>query len=309
MDEADIDYLTTERYPDAHLRQPEMAELEPSPEQRLIALANSLEMTLVTNRSELERASHRRGILELMRSAGSDFGYAKKLALTATRYLGREAQRFVFGDEEKTPEGPSPVMLLQGFLAPHSHLDDLHQRLNGQSFFSEALRHPSAKTRVIEHSRRLKGEIQAKPFKVRIVADSRGGLVTLCTMRMLEIEGEADRIKEAILISSPVNGINPDIRIIAELARRLGLPAAHDFLDDSESIAFWKALSPESRAKIKVLAAKSGDIFIDPEHAYVEGSPMLLAESSGHQDQVLNSRSPIFRATVELIEHPIVATN
>lgn len=286
-----------------------------APHQQLEEIASKLGLRLVSSRAELGRSDTSRSVGEALGSAMTDLGYLPRLSRIAAGYIATEVRRALGlnGKREKPatknhPDTTTPILLVPGFLAPAEHLEGLKRRLNGQSRYSQTIK-PSTARSVFDDAQALMREIMTIG-PTRILADSRGGLAVLCALTMMARAGQADMVKDMILVSPPANGINSDLTGLGKATASIGLPAVRDMLPGSHAVTFWQNnLPPEIRRRIIVLSATHGDVFVGPQQSFVDGSQMLLANRTSHQQQVLDPKSPIFKAAIHLVENPIISSN
>ncbi|MBI4231665.1 hypothetical protein HY605_00410 [Candidatus Peregrinibacteria bacterium] len=196
--------------------------------------------------------------------------------------------------EKSRPEKPTDILTIPGLAAGNWHLSALRAELQGSGdhyLFDTAIRNRS----VMEDARLLAEDIVDQQTAVSFLAHSRGGLVLLCMLRILEESGYDDLVRSMTLLSPTSHGIRPEM---AKFARLIPLQAIQDLCPGSEPVKFWQELGPRPRSRITVVSQAGGDLFTSPERSFVEGSRMLVTPHCGHQEGVLDPKTPFFQTAL-----------
>lgn len=214
-----------------------------------------------------------------------------------------ELNLFQFGElflGENQPSNPSQVILIPGYAASPRHLERISNQLGDNVLTHPHFQKRKLKERVLDDGEILATNIRRDKGPANICAHSRGGLVTLCAMKILQDKGEDHRISKVFLLSPTSHGIRVEI---TPIARQLGINAIEDLCQGSEAVNFWQGLNAENRAKIFIISQEGGDGFTSPNHSFVAGSTMFVTPHCGHQKSVRDTSTPFFQLTVDLIEH------
>lgn len=204
-----------------------------------------------------------------------------------------------FGDHHE-------VLLIPGYAATSRHLDVVQEHLDHLAVSSHLFDRRSLKARVLDDAARTAEAIVKMGNPLVITGHSRGGLVTLNTMKLLQDMGQDELVKAAILLSPTSHGIRDEI---AELARILGLPAINDLCPGSQAVQSWQGLSSENRAKVKVVTQAGGDAFTSPQNSHVEGGETYVVPHCSHQAAVRDTETIFFQVARALVKDAVVRPN
>lgn len=194
------------------------------------------------------------------------------------------------------------TVLIPGYAASPRHLNKLANHLGDDVITHPHFEKRKLKERVLDDAKVLANELIRDGARVNICAHSRGGLVTLCAMQILQDLGRNDLILNVFLLSPTSHGIRSEITLVAH---QLGIDAIEDLCSGSEAIKYWQRLTLANRAKIHIISQEGGDGFTSPESSFVDGSTMFVAPHCGHQKSVRDPSTHFFQLTVDLIKHSI----
>lgn len=274
-----------------------------SPEKRLGTLARQHNSRLVTSRDQLNG------------SGGNLQGFSHGLLRDAlampellSSYVGDRVDTLL---EDPLSElvsinlWPSPkeitqpnIVMIPGYAASIRHLSTLMARLGKRAIREPGFEDRKLKTRVLDDARLLADNTIRKGQPVNFCAHSRGGLIALCTMQILQDLGRDDLITEAFLLSPTSRGIRPGLGTIA---KHLGIGAIEDLCPGSEATHFWHRLSPGNREKLVIVSQDGGDGFTSPEQSFVDGAQMLVTPHCGHQEAIRDPKTDYFKLSVALM--------
>lgn len=192
------------------------------------------------------------------------------------------------------------LMIIPGFAASSEHLWTLSSHLGKRATPHPQFEKRRIKERVFDDATMLAEDTANQRQEIDICAHSRGGLVSLCALKMLQDQRLDQLVSRLYLLSPTSGGIRPEI---AQWVKHLGIGSVEDLCPDSEAVKFWQELSPENRAKIIVVSQKGGDGFTSPEQSFVPGSLMFLTPHYGHQESVRNPSSKYFQLVRELLKN------
>ena len=198
------------------------------------------------------------------------------------------------------------LLLIPGYAATSRHLDIMHARLRDLAISSHLFDRRSLTARVLDDAKRTADQVAKTDHQICIAGHSRGGLVALCMLKMLQDQGMSDKVKTAVLLSPASHGIRDEI---APIARLLGLPAINDLCPDSEAVRFWQDLDGNNRKKVKVVSQIHGDAFTSPDRSHVEGGETFLVPHCSHQAAVRDENTIFFRVATRLLEDSVVRPN
>lgn len=198
------------------------------------------------------------------------------------------------------------VLLVPGYAATSKHLDVIQRHLENLAISSHLFDRRSLSARVLDDAARTAEAIVRMGNPLVITGHSRGGLVTLNAMKLLQDIGQDELVKAAILLSPTSHGIRDEI---AQFARILGLPAINDLCPGSEAIENWQDLSPANRAKVTVVTQAGGDAFTSPQHSHVEGGTTYVVPHCSHQAAVRDSGTTFFQVAKTLVKDTVVRPN
>ena len=270
--------------------------------------------------------------------------YVPHSAITlAPTYIANHIKYRILNKLNMVNPDAAEVVLIPGYFAINEHLSPIQRHLEGRGKVVKT--HPSFDTLhdnrdVIEdahkiadmirenHESRLQKKSQLnKNFtstpKTNIIAHSRGGLVSLCALKVLEDSNESHLIESVVLMSPISHGVRSEIRPVMELRRLeilnkvanlIPLKKAKTFLkelidsempkftEDGKAVKFWQTLSDEARKKVTVVSQEGGDAFTSPKQSFVDGGTMLLTPHCGHQSSVRNPNKNYFKLVIDLID-------
>ncbi|MBP9770613.1 hypothetical protein KBC97_00455 [Candidatus Gracilibacteria bacterium] len=210
----------------------------------------------------------------------------------------------LLGERPKDQNGK--IVLIPGYAASPRHLDKLADHLGDNVITNPHFEKRKLTERVLEDAKTLALSIIREGHQINICAHSRGGLVTLCAMKMLEELQKDELIRKVFLLSPTSHGIRAEITPIAQ---QLGIGAIEDLCPGSEAVNYWQGLSIKNRSKIHIISQEGGDGFTSPDHSFVDGSTMFVTPHCGHQKSIRDPSTDFFRLTIELIHHSVVGAN
>lgn len=210
----------------------------------------------------------------------------------------------LLGERPKDQNGK--IVLIPGYAASPRHLDKLADHLGDNVITNPHFEKRKLTERVLEDAKTLALSIIREGHQINICAHSRGGLVTLCAMKMLEELQKDELVRKVFLLSPTSHGIRAEITPIAQ---QLGIGAIEDLCPGSEAVNYWQGLSAKSRSKINIVSQEGGDGFTSPDHSFVDGSTMFVTPHCGHQKSIRDPSTDFFRLTIELIHHSVVGAN
>lgn len=222
----------------------------------------------------------------------------------ANMNVGFELGELLLG--EKPKDKSAKIILIPGYAASPRHLEKLADHLGENVETNPHFEKRKLTERVLADAEILARNLIANQKQVNICAHSRGGLVTLCAMKMLEELQKDELIRKVFLLSPTSHGIRPEI---APIAQQLGIGAIEDLCSGSDAVNYWQGLSAKSRSKINIVSQEGGDGFTSPDHSFVDGSTMFVTPHCGHQKSIRDPSTDFFRLTIELIHHSVVGTN
>ncbi len=198
------------------------------------------------------------------------------------------------------------ILLIPGYAATSRHLGVVHEYLRDLAITSHLFDRRSLTARVLDDAKRTADQIAKTEHQICIAGHSRGGLVALCTLKMLQDQGISNRVKAAVLLSPVSHGIRDEIAPIAQL---LGIPAISDLCPDSEAVRFWQGLDQASRSNVKVVSQIHGDAFTSPDRSHVEGGETYLVPHCSHQAAVRDQDTIFFQVATRLLEDSVIRPN
>ncbi len=209
---------------------------------------------------------------------------------------------------EKPPDEKQngKIILIPGYAASPKHLDKLAYHLGDNVTTHPHFEKRKLTERVLNDAKVLAENITLDGIRVNICAHSRGGLVTLCAMQLLQDWQQDHLISNVFLLSPTSHGLRPEITSIVQ---QLGIGAIEDLCQRSDAVNYWQRLSSANRAKIHIVSQEGGDGFTSPDHSFVEGSTMFVTPHCGHQKSIRDPSTPFFKLTVDLIKHSVVIPN
>ena len=265
------------------------------------ALADKHDARIVTTKDELRPAERHHMALSLLK----DLGSIDQVALVMARHL---KSRLLNAIRAKTPnKRNSKVMAITGFGAPKEHFEILmNEALGGNydSFYNGSI--PGGE-RVMDDAEKLATRIDRPTI---LVGNSRGGLVGLDGLTMLQELGKDELIERVVLISPVCHGIRIETEgLVRKAANILNSNAIADLCAGSEATQYWENyLSKENRKKIMVVSQHGGDVWTSPERSMVEGGTTFITKASGHQ-AVVAPKSPLFKFSKDLIKHSVATSH
>lgn len=204
-----------------------------------------------------------------------------------------------FGDHHE-------VLLVPGYAATSKHLDVVQEHLDNLAVSSHLFDRRSLSARVLDDAARTAEAIVKMGNPLVITGHSRGGLVTLNTMKLLQDMGEDRLVRAAVLLSPTSHGIRDEI---VEFAKILGLPAINDLCPGSKAVQSWQDLSEENRAKVEVVTQAKGDAFTSPQRSHVRGGKTYVVPHCSHQAGVRDPRTTFFQVARALVKDAVVRPN
>lgn len=219
--------------------------------------------------------------------------------------LGFETGEMFLG--EKTPRPKSgKTLLIPGYAASPKHLDKLSNHLGDNVVTQPYFEKRKLTERVLQDAEVLASNIARDGVNVNICAHSRGGLVTLCALQILQDQQKDHLVLKVFLLSPTSHGIRTEITSIAQ---QLGIGAIEDLCPGSDPIRYWQRLNERNRSKIHIISQEGGDGFTSPEHSFVDGSTMFVTPHCGHQKSIRDPSTKFFQLTVDLIKHSVIVAN
>lgn len=249
--------------------------------------------------------------------SGLSLGLLKDIAAgpeLLINYFGRQVANLFEGfsfnfDNEQTsayPDAKRRLWLIPGYSASSRHLGTMCEHLGNFAKPHPELTSRRITGRVMDDALILASSIKTAGRIIELGGHSRGGLVALCALQILQDLGVDYLIARSILLSPTSMGVRPEI---SALAKHLNINAIDDLCVDSKATKFWQRLNRANRAKVQIVSPEGGDAFTSPEKSFVPGGIMFLTPPCGHQDAVRNPKTPYFQLTVDLIKHAVVSAN
>lgn len=206
-------------------------------------------------------------------------------------------------DELDDPNNKGKIWLIPGYAASAGHINTLVEHLGRMAKPHPAFKQRRLTTRVIEDAELLANSIIQNGVPVNLAGHSRGGLVVLCALQILQDRHLSNLVNQSVLLSPTSNGVR---REISALAKHLKIDAIGDLCPDSRATNFWQGLNTTNRKKIQVISQEGGDGFTSPEGSFVPGGTMFLTPHCGHQNAIRDPKTPYFQLTVDLVKHAVV---
>lgn len=212
----------------------------------------------------------------------------------------------IFLDEKPPSPRSGKTLLIPGYAASPRHLDKLSNHLGDNVITQPYFEKRKLTERVLQDAEVLARNIARDGVNVNICAHSRGGLVTLCAMQILQDQQKDHLVLKMFLLSPTSHGIRAEITSIAQ---QLGIGAIEDLCPGSDPIKYWQRLNERNRSKIHIISQEGGDGFTSPEHSFVDGSTMFVTPHCGHQKSIRDPSTHFFQLTVDLIKHSVIVPN
>ncbi|MBI5754312.1 hypothetical protein HZA40_04180 [Candidatus Peregrinibacteria bacterium] len=198
------------------------------------------------------------------------------------------------------------LIIIPGFAASARHLSTLMRHIGKRAVPHPQLAERKITATVLNDATILAEDIGKKERETDLCGHSRGGLVVLCALQMLQNMGCDGLISQAFLLSPTSTGVRPEIAL---WAKHLGIDSVQDLCPDSKATQFWQSLTPKNRAKISIISQNGGDGFTAPETSFVPGATMFVTPPCGHQESVRDPTTDYFKLVRDLVKHPIIITN
>lgn len=253
---------------------------------------------IIRSRADLEASQIRELFLSFLRDLSIGDQVLSVLVQHLKNRLTQAFKGIAFNEE-------SDVLVVPGFAAPSEHLQDLvtSSGIKDAQFFYDGL---PGRNRVLDDADHLANTMLTPKTAI---ANSRGALVVLDGLAMLQERGRDNLIEKAILIAPVSQGIRRETAALVKgAARTLNSKAIADLCPDSDAVKYWERLNEANRAKVSVVSQQGGDIWTSPHSSFVAGGTTYLTPQAGHQ-AVLDPRSGLFMFTSDLIKHSVAASH